>query len=126
MHKIGQVKGNEPNFPLNETNYWNIKFCKVVLWTCRVFNKISYIIISVPHESIEIWGVHSRWLRITCHSLLCVWIPPGTLDSFMWGSYPASLLNVSGSTQVSEIMHSSSSTSKAGKAPDNLFSVGAT
>jgi hypothetical protein len=30
-----------------------------------------------------------------------VWIPPGALDSFMWGSYPASLWNVGGSTQVS-------------------------
>jgi hypothetical protein len=27
-------------------------------------------------------------------------IPTGTLDSFMWGSYPASLRNVGGSTQV--------------------------
>ena len=33
-------------------------------------------------------------------SPLWVWIPLGILDSFMWGSYPASLQNVSGSTLV--------------------------
>jgi hypothetical protein len=35
-------------------------------------------------------GVRDRVVRI----------PTGTLDSFMWGSYPASLRNVGGSTQV--------------------------
>jgi hypothetical protein len=37
---------------------------------------------------------------VTCPSLLWFRIPTGTLDSFMWGSCPASLQNVSGSTQV--------------------------
>jgi hypothetical protein len=39
-------------------------------------------------------------LQTTCPSSLWVRIQTGTLDSFMWGSYPASLRNVSGSTQV--------------------------
>ena len=39
-------------------------------------------------------------LRITCPSSVWVWIPSGTLESFMWGSYPASLWNVGGTTQV--------------------------
>jgi hypothetical protein len=41
-----------------------------------------------------------RWLQIACPSPLWVRIPTGTSDSFMWGSYPASLRNVGGSTQV--------------------------
>ena len=45
------------------------------------------------------WVV-SHWLRITWPWLLWVWILPGIMDSLMWGSYPASLWNVSGSTQV--------------------------
>jgi hypothetical protein len=36
----------------------------------------------------------------TISSLLRVRIPTGTLDSFMWGSYPASLQNVGNSTQL--------------------------
>jgi hypothetical protein len=32
--------------------------------------------------------------------MLWFWIPTGTLDSFMWGSYPASLWTVGYSTQV--------------------------
>jgi hypothetical protein len=50
-------------------------------------------------------GVRDRWLQTTCPSPL--WMG-GTLDSFMWGSYPANLRNVSGFTQVPfvpEIMH---------------------
>ena len=47
----------------------------------------------------------------------------------MRGSYPASLLNVDGSTRVPEIRHGghlrSSSTSKAEKSPYNFNSVGA-
>jgi hypothetical protein len=41
----------------------------------------------------------TRFYR-TSPSPLWVRIPTGTLDSFMWGSYPASLRNVGGSTQV--------------------------
>ena len=37
---------------------------------------------------------------ITCPCPLLVRIPPGTLDSFVWGSYPTSLRNVGGSTKV--------------------------
>ena len=39
-------------------------------------------------------------VRITCPSPLWVRIPSGTLDSFMWGSYPAGLRNFGGCTQV--------------------------
>jgi hypothetical protein len=39
-------------------------------------------------------------LQNTSLSLLWVWILTGTLNSFMWGSYSASLQNVGGSTQV--------------------------
>jgi hypothetical protein len=38
--------------------------------------------------------------QTTCPSPLWVRIPTGSLDSFMWGRYPASLRNVGGSTQV--------------------------
>jgi hypothetical protein len=41
-----------------------------------------------------------RSLQTTCPSPLWVWIPRGILDFFIWGSYPASLRNVSGSTWV--------------------------
>jgi hypothetical protein len=37
----------------------------------------------------------------TCPSPLCVRISPSTLDSYMWGSYPAVLQNVGGSTEMS-------------------------
>jgi hypothetical protein len=40
------------------------------------------------------------WLQTTCSSSLWVQIPVGTLDSFMRRSYPASLRNVGGSTQM--------------------------
>ena len=40
-------------------------------------------------------------LRVTCPSPLWVRIPQGTLNSFMWGSFPASLRNVDCSIQVS-------------------------
>ena len=43
---------------------------------------------------------NSNWLRISCTSMLWVQIPQGTVDFFMLGSYPASLWNVSGSTQM--------------------------
>jgi hypothetical protein len=42
----------------------------------------------------------SGWLQTTCPSPLWVRIPTGTLDSFMWGSYSASLRKDGGSTQV--------------------------
>ena len=41
-----------------------------------------------------------RWFHITCPLSLWVQIPPDTLEFFMWGSYPAILQNVGGSTQV--------------------------
>ena len=45
-------------------------------------------------------GVCEQVFKITLPSPLCVWFPPDTLDSFMWGSYSASLWNIGGSTQV--------------------------
>ena len=42
---------------------------------------------------------------ITCPSSLWIRVPKGTLDSFMWGSYAASLRNVGGSTQVPLWVH---------------------
>jgi hypothetical protein len=45
----------------------------------------------------------AEWLRLLTSNhlpLTAVRIPTGTLDCFMWGSYPASLRNVSVSTQV--------------------------
>jgi hypothetical protein len=56
----------------------------------------------VLHILIHMCQLHLswRWLQTTCPSPLWVRIPTGTLDSFMWGSYPASLRNVGGSTQV--------------------------
>jgi hypothetical protein len=62
-----------------------------------------YFIISLFHL---LWGVRGRVVKVvdfkptTCPSPLWVGIPTWTLDSFMWGSYPASLRNVGGSTQV--------------------------
>jgi hypothetical protein len=41
-----------------------------------------------------------RWLQTTLPSPLWVWIPTGYLNYFMSGNYPASLLNVGGSTQI--------------------------
>jgi hypothetical protein len=41
-----------------------------------------------------------RWFQTTYLSPLRVWIPPRSLDSFMWKSCPANLLNVRGSTLV--------------------------
>ena len=49
-------------------------------------------------------GVHGRVvshrLELSCSSLLLVRIPPGTLDSFMRVSCPASLPNIGGITNV--------------------------
>ena len=73
----------------------NEKFCFTIILMKTVSN--------VP---IQHWSGASmvEWLeslhRITCPSPLWVQIPPGILDSFMWGSYPASLWNVSSSTQT--------------------------
>ena len=44
--------------------------------------------------------IRSVYLEITCSWLLWVQILPGTLDFFMWGSYPANLWNVCGSSHV--------------------------
>ena len=50
-------------------------------------------------------GVHGRIVRVDdleSPATLLVWVLLRTLDSFLWGSYPAtcSLLNISGSTRV--------------------------
>jgi hypothetical protein len=49
-------------------------------------------------------GVRAEWLRLWSSdhlpSPLLVRIPTETLDSFIWGSYPDTLWNVGGSTQV--------------------------
>jgi hypothetical protein len=37
---------------------------------------------------------------LSCPSELRVWIPPGTLNSFMWRNYPTGLWNIGGFTQV--------------------------
>ena len=75
-------------------------------------------------------------LRITCPTPLWVRIPPGTLDSFMWGGYPAILRGVGVSTQVHVPARTwnnarrgtprSFSTSKAEKSSDNIYNGGAT
>ena len=41
-----------------------------------------------------------HWLWITCLTSLLVRILTGTLDSFMWRSYPHSLRNICGSTRL--------------------------
>ena len=46
-------------------------------------------------------GVLGQVVRVVyLESPLYVWIPSGTLDSLIWGSYPASLRNIDGSTQM--------------------------
>ena len=67
---------------------------------------LSFHIKILKYFSLHVRGVlgsevKSCWLRITCLSPMWVWIPPQTLDSFLWGSYPSSLQTVGGSTQVS-------------------------
>jgi hypothetical protein len=45
-------------------------------------------------------GIRGQGVQTTCLSPMWVQILTGTLDSLMWGSYPASLWIVNGSTQV--------------------------
>jgi hypothetical protein len=69
---------------------------------------LSYVIyekcvnhISCWHFKVKLIDInYINWLQTTCPSPLWVRIPTGTWDSFMWGSYPASLRNVAGSTRV--------------------------
>jgi hypothetical protein len=69
---------------------------------------IKYILLKNIHLPIQAAGVSvAEWERSLTSNLLdfkpsplLVRIPTGTFDSFTWGSYPASLLNVGGSTQV--------------------------
>jgi hypothetical protein len=70
---------------------WNIDFYYMLCILLFLFQKI----LGRPWPSGK-----GRWLQTTCPSLLWVRILTWTLDSFMWGSYPASLRNVGGSTQV--------------------------
>jgi hypothetical protein len=68
---------------------------KVNCFLCFIDYIWNYLLISWYQR-------HSQKCTCTClhPSPPCVRIPSGTLDSFMWGSYPASLRNVGGSTRV--------------------------
>jgi hypothetical protein len=76
---------------------------------CIVVCLLVFIYCEWKHENLRyIWCIllniryyiSMNCIQTTCPSPLWARIPTGTLDSFMWGSYPASLRNVGVSTQV--------------------------
>jgi hypothetical protein len=90
------------------------------LWTIKLFlsyhSMIIYNIVRyVPGQVVKV--IDFKLLAPHC----CVWvqIPSETLNSFLWGSYPARSWNVSGSTQVPIHAWNNAQylTSKAGKSP---------
>ena len=87
------------------------------------------------HQGLFLQVFVAEWLRLCISDYLPHFrILPGTLESFIWGSYPASLQNVSGSTQVpfyacNSVWRSSWGLPppvKAWMSPYNLNSVGVT